>query len=112
MKKDEPGNFFRNIPSEIHEEIIEKILNKGNLRIERIISHGHSSPANFWYNQDQNEWVMVLQGQAKLLFEGEIDAISLAAGDYINIPKRVKHRVECTTTNNVTIWLAVFYNDN
>jgi cupin 2 domain-containing protein len=109
MRVEETGNFFSNIPAELQEEIIEKILNKGSIRIERIISKGHSSPDNFWYDQNENEWVLVLQGQAKLLFEGNEEAVLLAAGDYINIPGNVRHRVEWTIPNVETIWLAVYY---
>ena len=91
------------------QELVEVILISPNVSIERIISQGQSSAENFWYNQDENEWVMVLKGQAKLLFERDTEPIALNAGDYINIPKHVKHCVEWTTPDEPTIWLAVFY---
>ncbi|MDR3627943.1 MAG: cupin domain-containing protein [Ignavibacteriaceae bacterium] len=109
MKVETKNNLLGNIPKEIPMEIIETILDSDKVRIERIISKGQSSPENFWYDQDDNEWVMVLQGQAKLMFENEEKPVLLLQGDYINIPAHLKHRVEWTTPNEVTIWLAVFY---
>ncbi len=79
------------------------------VRIERIVSHGHASPEGFWYDQDQDEWVVVLKGQARLRFQdGQIE---LKPGDFVNIPARKKHRVEWTTPHEPTIWLAVHYGD-
>jgi cupin 2 domain-containing protein len=106
-----PGSFFENIPINLNQELTEQILNLKNIRIERIISHGHSSPEKFWYDQDENEWVIVLKGKAKLLFQDDARAVTLNEGDYIKIPKHVKHRVEWTTPDEATIWLAVFYRD-
>lgn len=101
-------NIFENIPLKIEEEIFEKLLVNKNIRIERIISKGHVTKDDFWYDQDENEWVIVLQGEAKLLFE-EREEVLLKTGDYINIPLHVKHRVEWTNPEVNTIWLAVFY---
>jgi len=111
MKKNGQNNFFSNIPPKMTGEIVEDILTTGSVRIERIISHGDSLPENFWYDQDENEWVIVLQGQAKLLIDGEIEPVTLDSGDYINIPKHVKHQVIWTTPKIATIWLGVFYGD-
>ena len=101
-------NIFENIPLKAEEEIIEKLLVNKNIRIERIISKGHDTKDDFWYDQDENEWVIVLQGEAKLLFE-EREEVLLKTGDYINIPSHIKHRVEWTNPKKDTIWLAVFY---
>jgi cupin 2 domain-containing protein len=109
MKKEFKGNIYCGIPSEMPSEIVENILENNKTRIERIISKGHNSPEDFWYDQAENEWVIVLQGQAKILFKGCDGPVLLAEGDYINIPKHVKHRVEWTKPNTETIWLAVFY---
>jgi len=107
MKKN--NNIFSSIPEDIPDEITEQIINSGTVRIERIISNGQSSPDNFWYDQDENEWVIVLQGQAEILFENELKIISLKTGDFINIPAHAKHKVKRTAENMATIWLAVFY---
>ena len=34
-------------------------------KIERIVSRGHASPEDFWYDQEENEWVMVVKGTAR-----------------------------------------------
>jgi cupin 2 domain-containing protein len=102
-------NIFNDIPSDLPEEVTEKIISSGKFRIERIISKGHSSSKDFWYNQEENEWVIVLKGKARLEFSGENELIELSEGDYINIPTHKKHRIEWTDPENETIWLAVFY---
>jgi cupin 2 domain-containing protein len=62
-------NLFENIPDKIPDEIFETLIENNNVRVEKIISKGHSSPKDFWYNQEENEWVILLKGHAKLLFE-------------------------------------------
>lgn len=103
------NNFFSNIPEIIPNEIIETILSAENIRIERIISNGHKSPENFWYNQKENEWVIVLEGKAQIKFEDD-SIVTLDKGDFIYIPAFRKHRVEWTEPDKLTIWLAVFFN--
>lgn len=100
-------NLFTDIPTNLPEELFTTLLNAPNVRIERIVSHGHASPDGFWFDQDQHEWVLVLQGAATLQFEN--DTIEMKPGAFINIPAHTKHRVEWTTPNEPTIWLAVFY---
>ena len=104
MKK----NIFANIPSNIPEEIIESLIDSDGIKIERIISKGQVSPKDFWYDQDKNEFVILLKGSAKLLFEND-EQIILNAGDYIIIPAHKKHRVEWTDPETETIWFAIFY---
>jgi len=101
-------NLFANIPDEIPKEICETLAGNKNIKIERIISQGHSSPKSFWYDQEENEWVILLTGNAKLQFDDD-KIIELLSGDCINIPAHVKHRVEWTDPEVRTIWLAVFY---
>jgi len=103
------GNIFGNIPGKIPDEITELLIKSGEVRIERIISNGQSSPDNFWYDQDENEWVLLLKGHAELLFEEKSKSVSLNSGDYINIPAHVKHKVIKTEKDKPTIWLAIFY---
>ena len=102
-------NFLTDLPSNLPDELFTTLLEATNLRIERIVSKGHASPEGFWYNQDQNEWVVVLQGAARLSIEGE--SKELKPGDYISIPAHQKHRVEWTTPDEPTVWLAVFYEE-
>ena len=102
------ANLFADIPSPLPEEIVQTLLTAADVRIERIASHGHASPPGFWYDQDENEWVIVLKGAAMVRFEAE-ELIALQAGTFINIPAHRRHRVEWTTPDELTIWLAVHY---
>jgi cupin 2 domain-containing protein len=102
-------NFFANLPSDLPDELFATQLEATNFRIERIVSHGHSSPEGFWYNQDQHEGVLLLQGATWLSIEGELR--ELKPGDYINIPAHQNHRVESTTPDEPTVWLVVFYGE-
>lgn len=101
-------NLFESLPDNLASEVCEDIVRSSAVRIERIISKGHRTPENDWYDQDENEWVLVVQGEASLVFE-DGTRCDLSAGDYVNIPAHVKHRVAWTAPEHVTIWLAVFY---
>jgi cupin 2 domain-containing protein len=101
-------NLFSSIPAILPGELIETLLKAKHVRIERIVSQGHASPAGFWYDQEQQEFVVVLQGAARLTIEGE-EPVELVAGDCFQIPPHRRHRVEWTTPDEPTIWLAVLY---
>lgn len=105
MKK----SLLADIPENLPEEMLQTICSGNNVNIERIISRGHSSPPGFWYDQEKNEFVLVLQGKAGLSLEEEKEVLVLEPGDYLNIPARVKHRVEWTDPRQDTVWLAVHY---
>ena len=107
MNYSSKNNIFHNISDSIPEEIFETIIQTQNIKIERIISKGQRSEENFWYDQDQSEWVLVLKGAARLQFEDEF--IELQVGDYINIRSHQKHRLYWTKPEEETVWLAVFY---
>ena len=102
-------NIFENIPDHIPKELFQKILLTKNFKVERIVSKGQSSPDNEWYDQEENEWVILLKGSAGLLFEGHEKVVVLKPGDYINIPSHTKHRVEWTDPDMETVWLAIHY---
>ncbi len=101
-------NIFTNIPKQLPDEIFEDIISTQNLKIERIISKGHTTPISQWYDQDTDEWVIILQGEAIISFEDSKD-VHLRVGDYLNIPAHVKHKVSWTISNTETIWLAIHY---
>ena len=101
-------NIFESIPDNLENEVFEKLIKSEHVKIERIISKGQSSPETGWYDQEDNEWVMVLKGEAKLLFEDRT-SVYLREGDHINIPSHRKHRVDWTKPDAETIWLAVHY---
>jgi cupin 2 domain-containing protein len=102
-------NLFVDLRRHLADELVTTLLDDANVRIERIVSHGHASPEGFWYDQDQHEWVVVLKGAARLGFEDE--TIEMKPGDFIDIPAHKKHRVEWTTPDEATIWLAVHYGE-
>jgi len=102
------NNVFEHIPKNLDKEFIEQLLTNEYITIERIVSKGHTSPESGWYDQEKNEWVMIISGEAVLAFDDGSD-ISLMKGDYINIPAHKKHKVRWTEPENETIWLAIFY---
>jgi len=101
-------NIFTSMPENLDEESIDVLLQRENLKIERIISKGHTSPDTGWYDQENDEWVLVLKGAAVISFENETE-VNLAVGDYVNISARTRHRVKWTDPDVETIWLAVHY---
>lgn len=106
MEKD---NIYANIPLAIPEEICQELFQSASFKIERIISKGQATPPNFWYDQPKNEWIILLQGKAGLLFAENHRMIELKPGDYLNIPAHCRHRVEYTDMAGETIWLAIHY---
>jgi cupin 2 domain-containing protein len=102
-------NIFLGIRNRSAEEIFETIIKTNQFKIERIISDGQSTDKGKWYDQDEDEWVILLRGSAGLLFESNNEEIIIKSGDYINIPAHQKHRIEWTDANEKTIWLAVLY---
>ncbi len=109
MTKPAMTNIFDDIPSSLPEELLQTILNRPRLRIERIVSHGHASPDGFWYDQEQHEFVILLRGAARLRFEDEV--IEMNPGTFLDIPAHRRHRVEWTTPDEPTVWLAIHYGD-
>ncbi|MCE5245184.1 MAG: cupin domain-containing protein [Syntrophobacteraceae bacterium] len=101
-------NIFSDLPDS-SEEIFETLVSSKGVRIERIVSSGQASPEGFWYDQDESEWVVLLQGRAALRTDGSDEVIGLEPGDAVNIPAHLRHRVEWTDPDVKTVWLAVFY---
>ena len=104
------NNLFSDISDRLTEEIVTILAENQHTRIERIVSTGHASPKDFWYNQEEHEWVIVLKGEATLLFE-DGESVQMKVGDHVLIPARRKHRVEWTMPEEPTVWLAVFYRE-
>lgn len=101
-------SLFHPLPERGAAEHFSELMHTPNVRIERIVSHGQSSPAEFWYDQDEGEWVMLLQGYAVLAF-ADGSEVELKAGDYLHLPAHCRHRVAMTAADQPTVWLAVFY---
>ncbi len=104
----EVNNIFESIPDNPDDEMVELIVQNEKTKIERIISRGHISPASGWYDQEKDEWVIVLKGEAIISFESGKE-VSLKAGDHINITAHTKHKVKWTNPKTETVWLAVHY---
>ena len=104
-----PINLFQNIPEELNQELVEKLIEQDSFRLERIVSRGQNSPPDFWYDQDEHEWVVILAGKAQLQIDGLEQPVILNPGDTCNLPAHTKHRVAWTAPNQDTIWLAVFW---
>ncbi len=105
MKTD---NIFDNIPQHLDEELFENLLTKDGIKIQRIVSEAHTTPEGQWYDQEDNEWVILLQGAAIISFENEED-IPLKVGEYLNIQAHKRHRVSWTSEEEKTVWIAVHY---
>jgi cupin 2 domain-containing protein len=103
------ANLFADLPADAAAEQVIELLSRPGRRIERIVSSGHASPAGFWYDQPQPEWVVVLGGEARLRFEDEPHARTLRRGDFVDIAAHRRHRVEWTHPDEPTVWLAVHY---
>jgi cupin 2 domain-containing protein len=97
-------NIFRNLPELSGAEKSLTLFEKSSITIERIVSQSHSSPPGFWYDQGEDEWVIMVRGEATLEFEAG-GLVRMKEGDYVAIPRHVKHRVQ--QTGPETIWLAV-----
>ncbi|MBO9492673.1 cupin domain-containing protein [Thalassotalea sp. G20_0] len=104
------NNLFEHIPEELPEELFETLQESGGVKIERIVSRGHTTPTGEWYDQPWDEWVVLLSGSAALEFDGERAAVTLHAGDYVMLPSGCRHRVAWTQPDVDTIWLAVHVN--
>ncbi|MEM8962660.1 MAG: cupin domain-containing protein [Acidobacteriota bacterium] len=102
------GRLLRDLPI-AEDEVFETLVQKGAVRIERITSKGHSSPPGFWYDQDEDEWVMVMAGRATLVIEGRDQPVVLRPGDWLELPAHTRHRIVETDADEATVWLAIFY---
>lgn len=101
-------NLFDGLPESLPEELFETLLRAPGMRVERIVSRGHASPEEFWYDQTEHEWVLLLRGAARLRFEDET-VLEMVPGSFVNIPAHRRHRVEWTDPGQPTVWLAVHY---
>ena len=105
------GSILAELPDARIGDIFETVVERGGVRIERIVSHGQATPEGEWYDQEQDEWVLVLSGQAGLLIEGESEPRLLGPGDHVDLPAHCRHRVTWTSQDEPTLWLAVHWGD-
>lgn len=102
-------NIYDRIPLTIPGELLEKLVVSDTFSLERILSKGQSTPTGDWYDQDTNEWVILLKGSAGIAFEGEAEIVEMHPGDFVHIPAHRRHRVEWTDREQATVWLALHY---
>jgi cupin 2 domain-containing protein len=101
-------NLLTNLPSACEREQYETLLAGQQFRLERIVSAGQTTPPNDWYDQDEEEWVLLLAGEAELEFDND-KRIRLLPGDRVRIPAHCRHRVSHTSATETTVWLALFF---
>ncbi len=99
-------NLFTGIPEQMPEELFDTLLQREGVKLERIVSHGHTTPPGEWYDQPQDEWVVLLSGSATLKFDNG-ETRHLTPGDHLLIPAHCKHRVEATDQQDKSVWLAL-----
>ncbi len=103
------GNLFSPLPPPSPEESFEELLRGDGFHLERIISNGQATPEGQWFDQDADEWVVLLSGSAAIRFEGDEHVRTLASGDWLRIPAHRRHRVDRTDIERPTVWLALHY---
>lgn len=108
MMRDKVANIFELADRLPQQELFDKLLENDRVLIERVVSTGQVTPAGEWYDQEQDEWLIVLQGEGELGYE-DGSRIRLATGDYLLIPAHQKHRVEYTSSEPPCIWLTIFF---
>lgn len=101
-------NLFADIPAALPDERFDTLIETGTVRIERIVSKGHASPSAGWFEQQRDEWVILVRGAARLAFDDGREVV-LGPGDWLEIPARQKHRVAWTDPEQESVWLAVHY---
>jgi cupin 2 domain-containing protein len=105
------GNLFGPGAPAGADEQVDLLVERGGVSIERIVSMGHASPPDFWYDSPRAEWVVLLSGAAALEFEGEAEPHPMKAGDHVLIDAHCRHRVAWTSDHEPSVWLAVYYPD-
>ena len=105
-------NLYEHIPANVPKELFQILAEKNGVRIERIVSDGHATPPDQWYDQGWDEWVLLISGEATLLFDDSAAPLVLKPGDYVMSPAGHRHRVEQTDPLHKTVWLAVHFGKN
>ncbi len=101
-------NIYDDLPTKLPQELVNVLADSATVRIERIVSTGQMSPPGFWYDQDEQEFVLLVRGAARLRFADDTE-VTLEEGSYLHIPAHARHRVQWTSDTEPTVWLAIFY---
>ncbi|SIO37378.1 cupin 2 domain-containing protein [Burkholderia sp. GAS332] len=103
------GNIFDLSAPSSPDEQVDTLVDEAGVSIERIVSRGHASPPDFWYDSPRAEWVVLLSGAATLEFEGRREPHPVKPGDHVLIEAHCRHRVAWTSDTEPSVWLAVYY---
>lgn len=104
------GNLLTNLPDARQAEVVQTLLEQqGGVRVERIVSRGQTTPDGEWYDQDHDEWVLLLMGGAELQLADEAGLHRLEPGDWLYLPAHCRHRVVWTVPGMETVWLAIHW---
>ena len=104
----QPVDLLADVSASLPEELTQILARGAGVRVERIVSTGHASPLDFWYEQSEHEWCLLVQGAAVLSIEGR-PSVRLDVGDHLLLPAGLRHRVDWTSPDTATVWLAVFW---
>ncbi len=103
------ANLFAGLPDGKGAEVVTRLAQGGAFRLERIVSTGQATAPGEWYDQPEDEWVILLSGEAGLQIAGEAAPRTLTPGDFLRIPAHQRHRVEWTAADRETVWLALHF---
>ncbi|RLA37563.1 MAG: cupin [Gammaproteobacteria bacterium] len=109
MKPPRAGSLYTDLPEPVAVEHFDELLTGEAFRLQRIVSTGQITPPGEWYDQDDDEWVVILQGAAEVRLADEPQARRLTPGDWLLLPAGCRHRVEWTTDDGPTVWLALHH---
>ena len=113
MDKLEVSNLLAGLPAQaLAGEQVTPLVVRPGVRIERIVSTGQATPQGEWYDQEAEEWVMLVAGRARVHIDGEASDRTLAPGDFLLLPAHCRHRVTWTQADPPTVWLAVHFGRN
>ena len=101
------GNLFKGVDEARQQESFTELLAGQGFRLLRVVSNGHATPPGDWYDQDDDEWVVVLKGRGRLRLADGDTLVHMGPGDWILLPAHCRHRVEWTDPDQPTVWLAL-----
>lgn len=100
-------NLFRDLAAGPNETIDTLLTRRGDVTVERIVSHGGRAPSEGVFEQDWTEFVVLVQGEARLVAQEPDETFDLNPGDWLEIPPKRRHYVAWTSCEPPTVWLAV-----
>ncbi|WP_342452785.1 cupin domain-containing protein [Pararoseomonas indoligenes] len=103
------GNLHERLAADPAREVEETLLSRPGLRIGRIVSSGQASPPGHWYDQTEDEFVLLVAGEAGLEIAGEAVPRRLRPGDWVHLPAHCRHRVAWTQAEPPTLWFVIHH---